>query len=64
MLCLLTHPPPPLFQNVRHLPRVKFHLCSLERLTAWLINLSPERSSLLLPTVEMMNPGASQGMAV
>lgn len=52
---------PPLFQNVRHLPRVKFHLCSLERLTVWVINLVPERGSSLLPTVEMTGPGASRG---
>lgn len=54
----------PFVQNVRHLPRVKFHLCSLERLTAWVINLGPERSSWLLPTVEMIGPGLSQGMVV
>lgn len=52
-----------LFQNVRHLYRIKFHLCSLERLSTRVINLGPGRSSQLLPTVEMIGPGTSQGMA-
>lgn len=56
-----TTPHSPLLQNVRHPPRVKFHLCSLERLTVWIINLGPERRSSQLPTVDMIGPGASQG---
>lgn len=61
MLFLLPRPFP-FVQNVRHLPRVKFHLCSLARLPAWVINLGPERSSLQLPTVERIGPGVAQGM--
>lgn len=60
MLFLLTQPFP-FVQNVRQLPRIKFNLCSLDRLTAWVINLGPERSSWLLPTVEVIGPGLSQG---
>lgn len=58
---LLTRPFP-FVQNVRHLPRVKSHLCSLEMLPAWVINLGPERSSSLQPTGERIGPGVSQGM--
>lgn len=61
MLFLLTRPFP-FVQNVRHLPRVKFHLCSLERLPAWVINPGPESSSSLLLTVERIGPGVSQRM--